>query len=387
MNPVVEKMENIHTLLDQIKTDIPNGKSVEEVFQTLVPLLEKDPQTGGRLAELLVAIPDKMIGSLLHRMFEVTQDKKVRKTIKRSLYRMKGKGVVVEEVFPNKKESILRPLKVEPPKGFGNGYDFSWNRFLIITIPHPGRGSMLVHGLVNDMKGLVDFSGEEMSRKALRNFFDEVEKVSPTPVVEMEASYVAFLFTQAYQLTLAQGGTSPPDYLHLKSEVEKIRKDYERPLIYSCMNENEIEGDEWILRRAGDLLKKDFFYGWMIEEQEIRPFADEVWQAEESKLILNQAQKEARFQEIYQRALSTLFPEEKRSLYQRRMEEMAYLLFKLGREEEARISLAVALDLKKPPNLLLPNPFLLQLVIKSIFTLLAEAYERKSKELSLIVKP
>jgi hypothetical protein len=380
-------MEDIQTLIEKVRTDIEQEKSDEEIFQSLQSFLGKDPKIDIKFAEQLVALPHLKTAAVLHRMFEITKDKHVRKAVKRSLYRLRSKGVVVGEVFPETKESILRPLRVEPPKGFGNGYDFSWNRFLIITIPHPGRGSMLVHGLVNDMKGLVDFSGEEMSRKALRNFFDEVEKVSPTPVVEMEASYVAFLFTQAYQLTLAQGGTSPPDYLHLKSEVEKIRKDYERPLIYSCMNENEIEGDEWILRRAGDLLKKDFFYGWMIEEQEIRPFADEVWQAEESKLILNQAQKEARFQEIYQRALSTLFPEEKRSLYQRRMEEMAYLLFKLGREEEARISLAVALDLKKPPNLLLPNPFLLQLVIKSIFTLLAEAYERKSKELSLIVKP
>jgi hypothetical protein len=203
----------------------------------------------------------------------------------------------------------------------------------------------------------------------------------------MEASYVGFLFTQAYQLTLARGGTPPPDYLHLKSDVEKIKKEYERPLIYSCIEENEIEEGERILSRGRDLLQKDIFYGWMIEEEEIRPYADEVWEAEQSKIVLNQAQKEARFQEIYQRALSTLFPEEKRSLYQRRMEEVAYLLFKLGREEEARISLAVTLDLQKPANLLQPNPFLFQLVVKSIFTLLAEAYEKKSKEVSLIVKP
>jgi hypothetical protein len=65
---------------------------------------------------------------------------------------------------------------------------------------------------------------------------------------------------------------------------------------------------------------------------------------------------------------------------------MAYVLFKLGREE-AKISLAVAIDLEKPLNPIQPNPFLSQLVMKSIFSLLAESYEKKSKELSLIVKP
>jgi hypothetical protein len=66
---------------------------------------------------------------------------------------------------------------------------------------------------------------------------------------------------------------------------------------------------------------------------------------------------------------------------------MAYVLLKLGREEEARISLSVALDLEKPLNLIQPSPFLYQLVVKSIYSLLAETYEKKSKEPSLIVKP
>jgi hypothetical protein len=45
------------------------------------------------------------------------------------------------------------------------------------------------------------------------------------------------------------------------------------------------------------------------------------------------------------------------------------------------------MDLQKPLNPIQPNPFLFQLVTKSIFSLLAEAYEKKVKEPSLIVKP
>jgi hypothetical protein len=380
-------LEQVQSIIEKLRTDIQEGKPEEEILQSLFSLLDKDLEVAGRVAEHLPFIPDVKIAHLLHRMLEVYEGKRIRKIIKRSLYRLKSKGVVVEEVFPDKRESILLPLRVEPPKGFGNGYDISWNRFLIITIPHPGRGSMVLHGLVNDTKGLVNFSGGEISRKELRNFFDEVKKASPTPVVEIEASYVGFLFTKAYQLTLTKGGIPPSDYLHLKSEVEKIKKDYEKPLIYSYLKEDEIEGDDRILRRGGDLLKIDLFQSWRIEEDRIRPYADEVWEAEESKLVLNKTQKEARFQEIYQRALTELLPEERRFLYQRRLEEMAYILLKLGRQEEARMALAIAIDLKKPPNLIQLNLFLFQLVIKSIFNLLSEAYEKKAKEPSLIVKP
>jgi tetratricopeptide (TPR) repeat protein len=387
MNPVVEKMENIQALLDQIKTDISNGKSVEEVFQSLLPLLEKDLQIGGKLAELLIAIPDKMIGSLLHRMFDVTQDKKVRKTIKRSLFRLKSKGIVVEEILSDKERPVLRPFQADPKEGLASGIDFLGNRLLWLVIPHPGRGLTVMHGIVSDKEGIVDFSQDEMTRKGFRSFFKEVQEKNPFPFVNMEPSYVAFLFTQAFQLHLDKKINAPQEYLRAKGEIESIKKDYVKPLIYSHLPADEIAADDRILRKGGDLLKAGVFYSWRIEEDHIRLYADEVWEAEQSKIVLNQTQKEVRFQGIYQKALTELFSGERKFVYQRRLEEMAYVLLKLGRDEEAMISLSVAMDLEKPLNPIQPNPFLFQLVVKSIFTLLAEAYEKKSKEVSLIVKP
>jgi hypothetical protein len=380
-------MEELQTLIEQIKTDITNGKSDKEILQYLLPLLEKDPSTGGRLAELIVTISDRMVSRLLHRMFEVTQDKKVRKIIKRSLYRLKSKGIAVEEILSNKERPILRPLKGDPKEGFASGIDFLGHRLLWLVIPHPGRGLTVMHGIVSDREGFVDFSQDEMTRKGFRSFFEEVQEKNPFPIVEMEPSYVAFLFTQAHQLSLEKKGISPQDYLHAKSETESIKKDYAKPLIYSTLQADEIAGDDRMLGKGGDLLKADVFYSWRIEEEQIRSYADEVWEAEESKIVLNPAQKEIRFQGIYQKALTELFSGERKFLYQRRLEEMAYVLLKLGREEEAKISLSVAMDLQKPLNPIQPNPFLFQLVTKSIFSLLAEAYEKKVKEPSLIVKP
>lgn len=380
-------MEDIQTLIGKVKTDIQEEKSDNEIFQPLQSFLGKDPQIDGKLAEQLAAVPHIKIARLLHRMFEMTKDKKVRKAIKRSLYRLKSKGVVVKGIPFDKEESVLRPLKAELKEGFASGIDFLGQRFLLLIIPHAGRGLVVKQGVVSDTKGLIDFSGEEMTRKGFRSFFKEVKEKNPFPFVDMEPSYVGFLFTKAYQLTLEKGGTPPQDYLGSKSEIEGIKKDYESSLIYSYLQGDEMIGDDRILRRGGDLLKADIFYSWRIGEDLIKPYADEVWEAEESKIVLNQTQKEARFQGIYQKAMSELFSGERRLLYQRRLEEMAYVLLKLGREEEAKISLSAAIDLERPLNVIQPNPFLLQLVIKSIFTLLTEAYEKKSKEPSLIVKP
>jgi len=379
-------MEDIQTLIGQIKTDMADGKSEEEIFQYLRPLLEKDPEASKRVAELMATIPGQITGRLLHRMFEVTQDKKVRKIIKRSLYRLRSKGIAVEEILSDKEKPVLRPLQAERKEGFASGIDSLGQRILWLILPHPGRGLTVMHGIVSDQDGIVDFSRDETTRKGFRSFFEEVQEKNPFPFVDMEPSYVAFLFTQLYQLNLKKGSSSQ-DYLRAKSEIEDAKKDYVKPLIYSRLQADDIAGDDRMLKKGADLLKADVYSSWRIEEEQIRPYADDVWEAEESKIVLNQAQKEARFQTIYLKALTDLFPEERKSLYRRRLEEMAYVLLKLGKDEEAKISLSVAMDLEKPLNPIQPNPFLFQLVIKSIFALLAEAYEKKSKEVSLIAKP
>ncbi len=380
-------MKDIQPLIEQIRSDISSGKSEEEIFPSLLPLLEKDPQTAGRLAESITAIPDRRTAELLRRMFDATQDKKVRKIIKRSLYRLKSKGIVIEEMSSGQERSILRPLQKDRREGFASGIDSLGYRLLWLVIPRPGRGLTVMRGVVSDTEGIVDFSQDEMTRKGFRNFFEEVQEKNQILTVEMEPSYVAFLFAQAYRLNLNKKETPPEGYLRAKSEIENVKKDYAKPLIHSFLHADDIAGDDRLSRRGGDLLKADFFSSWRIEEEQVRPYADEVWEAEESKIVLHPAQKEARFQAIYQKALTELFSGERRFLYQRRLEEMAYVLLKLGREEEAKISLSVAMGLENPLHPIQPNPFLLQLVVKSIFSLLKEGYENKSKDVSLIAKP
>ena len=380
-------MEDLRTFFEKLKADIQAGRSDEEIYESLLSTLKKAPEAGEKLAEGLGTIPHEKSTRLLMRMLEDSDRKRVRKMIKRSLYRLKNRGIALEEVPRERERSILRPLQVEPQKGFGSGIDHVGNRLLLLVLPHAGRRTMVIQGVISDTRGLLDFSGEEMTRKEFRAFFEQIQGKSPLPVVEMEPSYVGFLFVQAHQLTLKRNETLPQEYLRLKGEVEVTQKEYERALIYTYVRAEEISGDEWLIRRGADLLESDLFLNWQIEEDQIQPYADAVREAEESKIVLNPAQREVRFQEIYLKAIFEIFSEEKRALYKRRLEEMAYVLFKLGRQDEARISLAVAIDLEKPVNPIQPNPFLLRWVVKAILSLLKDTDQRKEKEPSFIVKP
>jgi hypothetical protein len=380
-------MKDVQAIIDKIKGDLQEEKSEEEILESLLQLSEKDPGTIEKVADSLAGLPHERVAKVLQRMLQGFEGKKVRKVIKRSLYRLKSKGVAIEKSPSDKEKPVLHPFQAESPKGYGTPVDSLGQRLFILVIPHVGRGWAVLQGVVSDTKGIVDFSGEEMTRKGFRSFFQGIQEKIPFPLVEVEVSYVAFLLEQAHRLNLQNGSPSSRDFLRSKNELEPIKKEYERPLIYSHLRIEELEENDRMLRGSENLLKSDLFVGWRIPEGEIRPYADAALEAEESKIVLSQAQKEARFQEIYRRALSDLFPEHKRLLYKKRLEEMAYVLLQLKREEEARMSLAAAIDLEKPSNPFQPNPFLFQLVVRSVITLLAEAQEKKKEELSLLVKP
>ncbi len=312
------------------------GKSEEEVFRFLSPFLKKGPETTEKLADQLATLPHETTAGILQQMLAETGEKRVRKTIKRSLYRLRAKGVSVREVSRDRGRSVLQPLQAEPPEGFGTGIDPVGHRLLILVIPHAGRGLTVMHAVIGDTQGLVDFTGAEMTRKEFKSFFENLQEESVFPLVEMEASYVGFLFSRAYHLTLEKKGTPPQDYLHLKNEIERVRKEYEKPLIYGCLSKEEMEGDERWLRKGGDLVKDELFMAWVIEEDKIGPYAEALRETQESKLFLNQSQKEARFQEIYLKAMTEIFSEERKRLYQRRLEETAYILTQIGKRRRGK---------------------------------------------------
>ena len=99
-------MEDAHGIIEKIKEDIRDGKGEEEIFQSLSPFLGKDPQTDERVAELLADISDVRAARLLHRMLASSEEKKVQKMVRRSLYRLKIQGIFSDE--PLHKKAVSR---------------------------------------------------------------------------------------------------------------------------------------------------------------------------------------------------------------------------------------------------------------------------------------
>jgi hypothetical protein len=192
---------------------------------------------------------------------------------------------------------------------------------------------------------------------------------------------------EAYSLTEKMKKAPPQDFLMARREISDIENGIDGPLIYQFLDQDEIKGNDRFLTDSKNLLAMEGVINWVLEPEDVEPYVRTVKEAGESRIVLNPTQKEGWLQGIYQRALGELFPRERRLLYKRRLEEMAYILLKLDRSDEAKCCLAAALDLEKEISSLRPNPFLLQLVIISIYRAMTERYEKAEKEPSFIIKP
>jgi hypothetical protein len=324
---------------------------------------------------------------LLQALLDSASDKRVVKGIKRSLYRLDQQGVSIEPVGKTSQgPSILRPLAEEQTKGLISAVDAEGGQVLFLTLSRKPKGLYLLQGIVSDTRGLMEFNRVETTKRGFREFYQSIREPGQLPIVEVDPGYCRFRLEEAVQLNESRGEPPPVAYLSAKRDLQRLEKS-ETPPVFLSLNEKKIHANPRFLKNSADLFETDLFSSWFLPREEMQKYADLIAEAEESRLVLNPAQKEARLQETYRKALAELFPEERRQLYRRRLEEMAYVLLKDGREDNAKAALAASIDLRSILTSLEPNPFLLNLLIRSIYVIMAQEMEKKKTEPSLIVKP
>jgi len=384
-----ETLQAVQTIIDRIGLYQRQEEDPQRSFEFVSQFLGKSEELDAAIAEGLARIPSTASGMILVQMKASCRSKPLLKTIKKSLYRLKQKGISIEDTGERERSApVIRPLPSGQPEGFVSGIDYLGNRLVILAIPRIPRGLHVLQALVSDIEGLVNFHRDEMTRRAFGAFLGNLrERVVRLPIVEIPPAYGRFLLEEAYALTEKREKTPPQDYLMAKGEISDIEDGIQGPLIYQFLDRDEIKGNDRFLADSKDLLGKEDIVNWVLEPEEVEPYVRTVREAEESQIAVNPTQKEEWLQGIYQRALGELFPAEQAPLYKRRLEEMAYVLFKLDRSDEAKRCLAAALDLENEISSFRPNPFLLQLVITSIYRVMAEKYREAEKEPSLIIRP
>lgn len=382
-----EALSAAKTLLQELQELDVRGEPLERSLQEIRSHLGASPEKDLAIVDLMGGVPTERMARLLRSLLDAVSDRRVIKEIRRSLYRIEQRGIHIEPDAEERRETpVLHPPAEEKAKGLVSTIDSEGSQIVFLTIPRRPKGLYLVQGIVNDTRGLIDFDRVETTKRGFREFYQSLNERGEFTIVEVDPGHCRFLIEQAAHLIEQRGESPPAAYVSSKRDLQRLELMEGGPAL-RFLDPEEIERDATLLRKSADLFQFEPFSSWFLSQEEVQEHAELIEEAEESRLVLNPAQKEARLQQAYRRALSALFPEERRQLYRRRLEEMAYVLLKEGNTDRARIALAASLDLRSDFAPLDPNPFLLGLVTRSIYNIIARDMEKKKAEPSLIVKP
>jgi len=358
----------------------------EEIYPFFQSILGREEKIDLPLADSLGRWNSPEAGILLQRLAEKSSSRAVLKNVRKSIFRLKSQGLKVDEIRETAPAVFHLPQQV-PAEGFLSALDGSGTRMVWLVRPQPPRGVAAFHALITDSQGIMDFQAFETSRKKFHEYVEEFRKQAPWEIVEADPEYCLGLMIEASELHAKKGETPPGDFLKWKTVMGPPPAKPLRPLIHLSLKEEEWKNRSDLLDRSGSLFQNPSFQSWYLEEEEAGKYLALLKEASESRLVLTPYQKEGRVMEIYRQAVEELFTGERRVLFRRRLEEMAYVLWKGGKENEAQMSFVAALGMESEGGILSIHPFLLELVKRSLTVLLEEEAKKQRKESDLLIKP
>lgn len=366
-----EEEVRLKTLLENLQ-DIDPTKIGEQIQSPEVAqaLLKKIPPEHPNTVPILVSIR------------EAFDQKGVQKEIKRALFKLERKGVQIPEADqPEKTPFLMKRTESAEPNIHVGPVDGSGGRVLFMALPRIPKGYDIGMGLVNDEEGFLEFVSGTYSKKQMKEvkalFFEQV-----SPLVETSLSHAATILEGIHGQEGSGRVDATNNYLQLRPLILDKTSLLERPAIYDFIPPEELLQESFTDSRIQKLLNHKLLETWVVPPEDIRPLMEEIQKTEESPIFISEAQKAARINELIEKALDELYPESKRALLKNRLEETAYVFFKLEEEEYARLSLAAALSLDKKDSILGVNPFvkaLLQRTLDLFFKSIKEMAQPKEE--------
>ena len=362
------------------KKPIPTALLNQEQEALVTTLLKEIDSTDP--AEILAKIPDLSCAQALIDRLPLNdespiplllalrvgfKDKGVGKAIKRALFKLKRSGVSTEEFYTEEGDSstVLKPTPKEPPRCYVGAVDGAGLRVIVIIVHRGGKGLDTGLGVISDEQGIQEFFYRNLSKKSAKEMKENFSRETG-PLVETSLSHAATILEEAYQRHLTLKSDVPADYLELRPWLLKNAPVLARPVVYDCIPETSISDTILTDAQLWEFFNHELMDSWLIDPDALRPCMADMLNVHDSPIVLTEAQKSARIREIKEKCMADIFPAEKRDLLKRRLEEMGYIFFKLGKEETAGVALAAAHMVVQEGSILKTNPVIESLLERSL---------------------
>ncbi len=316
-----------------------------------------------------------------------TADKEIRKEIKRALFKLGQRGFALPQ--PAKETKSAAPLFSHGPdiEAYMSAVDGGGGRLIWIAKAQPSHGLQVIQAMLHDREGLLRIGGMQMRRKELRNMAEEIKKQHEVTMISIPWEFADQTIYEGYERAKARGQSGLENFHDLRAPIATGKpKEIPHP-IYQKLNAAEVQDGAW-RERSRQLLDEPELRYWILTDDWVQAYLPQIQEAQTSRLVLNPLQKEERFNAIVREAVKTLCGGDSGKAFKRRMEDMALYFIETQRTEQAKLSLAVALQVGEGDPGPLDVSFLTGLLQKSFAYFMSQEKAKKEEEQSsLIIKP
>jgi hypothetical protein len=367
------------------------GVAVDEPSPSLVRRLQdqfgKDPQVDLAVVFTLGRIAEAAAVEALAKIENEARDKALKKEIRRSLFKLSQKGLVVPEARIADSTGATPLMKsASENEAYMSAVDGAGGRLFWIVKPQVGHGLQTIQAMVSDREGLLRVGGAQIRRKELRNMTREIKDKHGIKMISLPWEYADQTLYEAYEKAKSQGRSGLENFHELRAGIGAGKPKQQEHPIYRRLNADDVTGGSW-REQSRRLLDEPELRFWFLDEDWVTPYLSQLDEAKSSRLVLNQVQKEERLAGIVRDAVKAFCAGEPGAVLRRRMEDMALYFLETGREDAARLSLVVAIQIGTGDPGPLDISFLTGLVQKSFGFYLSQRKTKQADEPSFIVKP
>jgi len=308
----------------------------------------QDPDWDAHLIAALGTLSHPAIPPLLAALFGAARDKIRRKALKKTLHRLKTRGVAFSDDLLPKEEvrfGAPRPgaatVFVSPIFGAGESY-------VILEGPPEILGGNFLVARVSDQEGFKECVLLSLKRQQQAEVWGRFREQGLDQWFSPPPAYAVRLLEEAYTHK-AGAGAGAPQYGALR---EKIFRHWGRAAAAPDLDQ-ELPAPSpgempRLLDHCRNLALDPLFLSFLPGPEEIAPWLAKLKEVENSPLVLSDQQKQVRIDGVLEEATRTLYPLETRAGWGRRLLTTAYYLHLSGREEDSRAARAAAADLADP---------------------------------------
>jgi hypothetical protein len=366
---------------------IPVDDPSPSLVQRLQDHFGKDPQVDLAVVFTLGRIAEAASLEALAKIENEAHDKMLKKEIRRSLFKLSQKGLAVREARTSGSTGVTSLLKsASDIEAYMSAVDGAGGRLLWIVKPQAGHGLQTIQAMLSDREGLLRVGGAHIRRKELRNMTREIKEKHGIEMISLPWEYADQTLYAAYEKTKTQGRSGFENFHELRAGIASGKPKQQEHPIYRRLNPDIVTGGSW-REQSRRLLEEPELRFWFLDEDWVTPYLSQLEEAKSSRLVLNQVQKEERLAGIVRDAVKAFCAGEIGAVFKRRMEDMALYFLETGRDDAARLSLAVAIQIGTGDPGPLDISFLTGLVQKSFGFYLSQQKTREADEPSFIVKP